>query len=84
MEIVNRGNSRVGIVTVDSFAAARDRIEALLTALRCWDESNVPDQYMIYCIADLIGDLLPSVEAFEALDRYYSVNQKHPFGRMAE
>ena len=72
MEIVNRGNSRVGIVTVDSFAAARDRIEALLTALRCWDAHNVMSSYTLYWIADLISELLPSEKDCELLDRYYN------------
>lgn len=59
-------------IRLESYAAARDRVEALLCALRCWDEHNAPDNFTLYCIADLISELLPTEDDFELLDRYHN------------
>lgn len=72
MELVGKGLNRRGVIQIEGFVAARDRIEALLSALRCWDEHNTPPSYTLYCIADLIGELMPSEEDCELLDRYYN------------
>lgn len=72
MELIGKGTTRKGVIQMDGFVAARDRIEALLSALRCWDEHSMPPSYTLYCIADLIGELLPSESDCELLDRYYN------------
>lgn len=71
MELAGKGTGRRALIRIDGYADARDRIEALLDALRYWDERNPPAGCTLYCIADLIGELMPSEKDCELLDRYY-------------
>ena len=70
MEFVGNGPRRKGIIEIDGHAAALDRAKALLFALQCWNGETPPDPYTLFCISDLITELMPSEEDCVRLDQY--------------
>lgn len=76
MELVGRGIDRKAVIELDGYAAALDRVKALLSALQSWNGEIPPDTYTLFCISSLIESLLPSEDDCNLLDRYHRQRQQ--------